>query len=200
MKTKICFNCKQEKIESEFAKNISKKDGLASSCKLCICSKKYYLKYNKTEHYKKYNKKYQQTEKSKQYRREYAKEYTKRESVKERIRNYRKLYKKENIKFKLACNLRNRLNLAIQENWEKGHTIKLLSCSIEFLKKHLESQFVEGMTWANYGRGGWHIDHIRPCASFDLSKPEEQHKCFHYTNLQPLWAKENLSKSAKYKM
>jgi hypothetical protein len=53
------------------------------------------------------------------------------------------------------------------------------------------------MTWQNYGYYGWHIDHIKPCASFDLRKPSEQRKCFHYSNLQPLWAKDNLQKSDK---
>jgi desulfoferrodoxin (superoxide reductase-like protein) len=61
----------------------------------------------------------------------------------------------------------------------------------------LEKQFKLGMNWDNYGRSGWHIDHIKPCASFDLTKKEEQLKCFHYTNLQPLWARENLIKSDK---
>jgi hypothetical protein len=62
------------------------------------------------------------------------------------------------------------------------------------LIKHLESHFTEGMNWDNYGVYGWHMDHIIPCAAFDLTKPEDQSKCFHYTNLQPLWAKDNLSK------
>jgi len=63
------------------------------------------------------------------------------------------------------------------------------------LRLHLERQFKDGISWDNYGE--WHIDHIRPCAKFDLSKPEEQRACFHYTNLQPLWEKENVSKGAR---
>lgn len=80
--------------------------------------------------------------------------------------------------------------------------MKLVGCSLEQLKKHLQSKFTKGMTWENYGTGWhgkgmkeWHIDHIRPCASFDLSKASEQKKCFNYSNLQPLWAKDNLSKN-----
>jgi hypothetical protein len=71
-------------------------------------------------------------------------------------------------------------------------TINLIGCSIEHLRRHLAFQFQPGMSWSNYGK--WHIDHIRPCAKFDLSKESEQKKCFHYTNLQPLWAKDNLIK------
>jgi len=74
--------------------------------------------------------------------------------------------------------------------------MRLVGCSMEQLRKHLEEQFAAGMSWENYGK--WHMDHIKPCASFDLSREAEQHKCFHYTNLQPLWAKDNLRKSAKY--
>jgi hypothetical protein len=75
-------------------------------------------------------------------------------------------------------------------------TQDLIGCSIEQLWVHLEKSFKTGMTRENYGK--WHMDHIRPCASFDLSKPEEQYKCFHYTNLQALWAHENFSKGSKY--
>jgi hypothetical protein len=59
----------------------------------------------------------------------------------------------------------------------------------------LEKQFTKGMNWKNYGK--WHIDHIKPCASFDLSLEHEQKLCFHFTNLQPLWAKDNIRKSDK---
>ena len=62
----------------------------------------------------------------------------------------------------------------------------------------MESKFTEGMSWENQGKNGWHIDHKKPCSKFDLSKPEEQKKCFHFTNLQPLWWEDNLKKSDKY--
>ena len=74
---------------------------------------------------------------------------------------------------------------------------KLLGCTVSFFMKHIESQWKEGMTWDNYGYRGWHIDHIIPCSAFDLTKEEEQKKCFHYTNQQPLWAEENMKKGAK---
>lgn len=72
----------------------------------------------------------------------------------------------------------------------------MLGCTIQEFKIYLENKFKEGMSWKN--RSDWHIDHIKPCASFDLSKEEEQKKCFHYTNLQPLWARENILKKDKY--
>ena len=101
--------------------------------------------------------------------------------------------------------LRSRLCSALKGKTKSKSTLKLLGFTILKLKQHLENQFKKGMNWSNYGNGWygmgmeeWHIDHIRPCASFDLSKPEEQHKCFNYTNLQPLWAKENLEKHIKW--
>lgn len=72
-------------------------------------------------------------------------------------------------------------------------SVEITGIAIADLKVYLESQFTVGMTWEK--RGDWYIDHIRPCASFDLTDPEQQKQCFHYTNLQPLWAKDNLAKS-----
>jgi len=70
-----------------------------------------------------------------------------------------------------------------------------VGCDLNYFIRHLESQFDDEMSWGNYGL--WHIDHIQPCSSFDLSKEEEQKECFNYNNLQPLWAFDNLSKGAK---
>lgn len=76
-------------------------------------------------------------------------------------------------------------------------TNDLIGCTGLDACNHIENLFTEGMSWENYGE--WHIDHIRPCASFNLQDPEEQKKCFHYTNLQPLWGKDNDSKNSWYK-
>jgi hypothetical protein len=102
---------------------------------------------------------------------------------------------KNDINFKLKSNITSRLNLALKHNKRSSRTEVLLGCTIQELKLYLESKFKEGMSWEN--RSNWHIDHILPCASFDLSKDEEQKKCFHYTNLQPLWKEENIKKSNK---
>ena len=79
---------------------------------------------------------------------------------------------------------------------EKVSAIKILGCDRDWLMAWLEVQFQPGMTWENYG-AGWHVDHIKPCASFDLSDTHQRNLCFHWTNLRPLWASENLRKHAK---
>lgn len=81
---------------------------------------------------------------------------------------------------------------------KNGRSTKLLGCTIAEARAHLESQFTEGMSWETYGAEGWHIDHKRPVASFDKTDPNWQFECSHYTNLQPLWAKENRIKSDKW--
>lgn len=102
-------------------------------------------------------------------------------------------------KYNLTIKLRKRIQMAIsaQSTKKSGRTIELLGCSIEKVRIHLEKQFLPGMTWKNHSLKGWHIDHIKPCASFDLRNPKQQKQCFHYTNLQPLWAIDNLEKGAK---
>ena len=127
---------------------------------------------------------------------EWRKENSKK--INKQIYEYEKNRKLTDAEFKLLKTLRSRLGCAIKrQNSNKNNTtIELLGCSVSFLKGFLEAKFKEGMTWENHGE--WHIDHIKPCASFYLLDEEEQKKCFHYTNLQPLWASENLSKGCKY--
>jgi hypothetical protein len=104
--------------------------------------------------------------------------------------------KTDNI-FRMTSNLRSRVRRAIIGFKKTGTTMDLIGCTAEQARAHIEAQFTDGMSWENYGYYGWHIDHIIPCASFDLSDPEQQRQCFHYTNLQPLWAEDNFSKSDK---
>lgn len=110
---------------------------------------------------------------------------------------YHKNRRESDPTFKIRCYLSNRINIALRKYLigKAFSTMKLTGCSTEELKNHLESLFIEDMSWDNYGT--WHIDHKKPCASFDLSDPEQQKICFHYTNLQPLWAIDNFKKSSK---
>lgn len=115
-----------------------------------------------------------------------------------RKENYEKVREYHNTpQVKISNSLRCRIRISIKEQaGNKAYkTVELLGCSVGECRKYLESKFLPGMSWDNYG--DWHIDHIIPCASFDLTKPEEQLKCFHYTNLQPLWATDNIKKSDK---
>lgn len=97
--------------------------------------------------------------------------------------------------FRLQKNLRRRISLAIAGKNKSARTVELLGCPVAWLEVHLESLFHSGMDWKNYG-SVWHVDHIKPCASFDLTRPEQQKICFHWTNLQPLFAEDNLKKGS----
>jgi hypothetical protein len=144
----------------------------------------------------------------------YMKEYylKNRDSILEKNRENRfteryKKMKTENHKKKFATDPQYKISVALRGRmnsyFRNGKTVKLdatmklLGCDLSTVRFHLEKQFKEGMTWKNHNSQGWHIDHIKPLASFDLMKIEEQRKAFHYTNLQPLWAFENLSKGSK---
>lgn len=101
---------------------------------------------------------------------------------------------------KMSKTMRSRLKTALRRSGvrAKGKTVDLIGCTAPELKVYLEKLFLPGMTWENHGLMGWHIDHIKPCKDFDLSKEEEQRECFHYTNLRPLWWRDNLARNRKY--
>jgi len=128
-------------------------------------------------------------------------EYLRKKAIKSYHKNKEKILedRRNNVEYCILNKLRMRISCAVksQGTHKSKRTMKLVGCSVKELKQYLENKFKEGMNWKNYGRNGWHIDHILPCASFNLIKKEEQEKCFHYTNLQPLWAEENLRKNCK---
>lgn len=179
---KQCTKCNKKKSLSEFNNHKISVDGKRHECK--NCQKQYNKKFrtNNQKSIKKYNRQYYLDNKQR--------------LVAKAVR-YEKQKRKTNIEFRICQSLRRRLLKAIKGNVKSQGTKKLLGCDPDFLKQYIEKQFTKGMSWDNYGYYGWHIDHIKPCSSFDLTDPKEQEKCFHYTNLQPLWAKENLLKSNK---
>jgi len=103
------------------------------------------------------------------------------------------------VNYKLKKKLRKRFKSHLKARGlrKSESVLKLLGCDIQQFRAHIESKFKIGMNWNNYGYWGWHIDHILPCAAFDFTKEEERQKCWHYTNLQPLWMKDNLKKWSK---
>lgn len=192
-----CKYCKKEFIQ------------IRKSQKYCcaICQRKSYkLQYKKQ--IKLYMKKYRILKKDeiKKQRHEYflknKKRIYKRESIYKKTwrPKYRKNREQVDIQFRLLNVLRKRMWSLLRYNSKSASTKDLLGCSVKECKEHLEKQFNPGMSWKNHGHGKdkWNIDHIRPCSSFDLTKEEEQRKCFHYTNLQPLWEIDNIKKGNKY--
>lgn len=111
---------------------------------------------------------------------------------------YMRTRRKNDLNFKIRHYCGQRLRNALKQNQKKGSTLDYLGCSIEQLRQHLESKFKPGMTWETWGKYGWHIDHIIPLANFDLTDEYELRIACHYTNLQPLWAKENNQKKKLY--
>ena len=106
--------------------------------------------------------------------------------------------RREDEGFNIIHRLRSRVRSAIKDNSKSDRTENLLGCTVEFLRGWLEAQFTDGMTWEAFLDGKIHIDHIRPCASFDLTDPIQQRICFNYRNLQPLWAVDNMQKHNKW--
>ena len=103
-----------------------------------------------------------------------------------------------NVQYRIKSRLSSRIRSAIARSGSSKSlkTEALIGCSLTKLKSHIESKFVPGMSWENMNT--WHIDHIKPCARFNLANESEQMTCFHYENLQPMWATANIKKGARY--
>ncbi len=112
------------------------------------------------------------------------------------IRNERRKERfKTDINFKLEYRIRSRMRSTLNGTTKYSSSLELLGCSVLEARNHLEKQFKKGMSWDNYGK--WHIDHIIPVSKFDLADVRQQRQCWHFSNLQPLWARDNMVKYNK---
>jgi hypothetical protein len=207
METKICSKCGYKQELCFFQKDKSKKDGYRPDCK--SCRKKYsdlnyekiklknseYKKNDRLKNPEKYklrdkNNRLNNPEKFKERRKKYY------ENNKSKHNEYFIKKRNENPIYKLNDNIRRRINifLSLNDITKKNKTFDIVGCSPEFLKEYLEKQFTDGMSWDLMGRH-IHIDHIVPLSS--AKTEEEVYKLCHYTNLQPLWAEDNLKKGSK---
>ena len=209
---KICKSCNQNKNMECFYKRQREKDGRDFKCKECRnhFNKQYRnnnkekVKASRKTYYNK-NIKKMRDEKLKYTKthREAKKKYDLiyRAQNKEKISKYKKEWEKNHKNdpiFKIKRNLRRRVHHALKGEDKSDNTFALLGCTADQFRVYIESLWQEGMSWENYGRNGWHIDHKIPCSAFDLSKESDQRKCFHYKNSRPLWEKDNLKKSYMY--
>jgi hypothetical protein len=211
-KTKKCRKCCVElPLTSEFWNRAAHcSDGFHTQCKICRKQQAAEYRKNNSEKIKTASKKCREKykDKNKQYRDEwYAKnpdynkkyyEKNKTQMLEQHTKYWNNRYQND-PEFRIKHNFRRRL-LKFLEGNVTARMEYYVGCTLAELKLHIESLWLEGMTWENHSFTGWHIDHIVPVSSFDYNEgklEESLKKCWHYSNLQPLWAKDNLAKSNK---
>jgi len=193
-KEKECSKCNQLKSFDCFSKDKHSPDGRTFTCKLCRKSIIKEWQKKNPEKVRKLSKRFYENNKRKildknaQYRKKNKKQ------IRKWTNEWSKNRKKTNIQYRLAGILRKRVKNAVKSENKFHPSLQLIGCDAKEFQTHIESQWQKGMSWENHGTYGWHIDHIIPVNTFDLTIEEEQKKCFHYTNCRPLWAKENLSR------
>jgi len=202
MGLKTCIKCQVEKDLDDFNKMARSPDGHATICR--VCDSAYKSAWKKRRYRADAEFRQRENAKASQWKRDnkelhalFNRSYGRRHAKALTAQYLEK--RRTNPGFRIITNLRSRLQELLGGSKSRT-TLELIGCNYEQLRLHLEKQFKPGMTWENYGVytfGGprtWHVDHRTPCAAFDLTKEENQIKCFHYTNLQPLWADENVRK------
>lgn len=200
MNTKVCTKCKREKLVDKFYKDKKRKDGLRGWCKECFMEVDALWRLKNKEKTKRIRKRYNKKNKTiklmrdKKWRESNSKKVT--EYRKEWQGNHKEYFREKsrnkNIQARITNRLQTRIWSALKKAEKSKRTVELLGCSIKAFMIYIEIQFTKGMSWVNYGK--WHIDHMVPCSYFNLTDSKEQSVCFHYTNLQPLWAIDNLRK------
>lgn len=209
MEIKYCSGCDIEKCITEFHTRTRKSGHIYvfKYCKECEKVRKKQPKYKKKvseNRKKKYNEdeEYRKSmiDKASNYYqentdrvKEYQREYHKREDVVNRRHQRRYDRRQTDKEYRIMCNLSGRIQRVLK-SYKSMRTNQLIGCTPKFFKDWLEHQFDSKMSWDNYGTY-WHIDHVTPCNSFDLTNLDEQKICFHWTNCQPLEKIENIKKN-----
>jgi hypothetical protein len=192
MSTKKCCKCELEKPLEDFYK---RGNGYKSNCKKCtsVYGKKYYS-LNKERHNQQMSKHYLNNVEKYVLRHKKYREKNK-DKINNIAKNYLKKRRKEDILFKLKHNLRVRIKEFMKSKNMKStnRTFEFVGCTPETLRKHLENNFMEGMSWENYGK--WEIDHKIPLSM--ATSIDELYKLNYYLNLQPMWEHENIKKGAQ---
>jgi len=195
METKICKECKQEKLMNCFFNRRDEKDGKHRYCKAClkIRNDKWYQesKHHRADYYKQYR------EENKQYFNQYSHHHY--HTKKELYREWNRNKYNSDIEFRLKHITAARISSALStyQTLKQNRTIEYLGCTIEEYTQYLEQKFTPDMTWDNHGEY-WEIDHIKPIDAFNLSQEDQLYECFHYTNTQPLPKVDNREKSNKH--
>ena len=192
-----------KKSKKEQRKEYTKQWRLKNKERTKEVSKEYYSK-NKEERLKYFKKYYSKNKEYKkaQMREYYLKNIEKKKEYKLKNREHFKEYKREyenrryktDINFRVSKICRTRILQALKGLSKSASTMKLIGCTIDELRNHIESKFEPWMTWENQGRGGWDIEHIKACAKFNLVDPEQQCVCFNWSNLQPMEHIANIKK------
>ena len=174
---KKCTKCKTLQPRENFNRDSTRGEGLSFRCRACDAAYRAANRARLSEMNRVWR------AESREQRRAYGRHYWRTRRVRD-------------VAYDMTHRLRNRVKMAFARGKRSARFWGLTGCTITELLEHIERQFVDGMTWDN--RGEWHVDHIKPCAMFDLTDPAQQRECFHFTNLQPLWARDNLAKGSKY--
>lgn len=226
MEFKVCSKCKKEfyEIEKCFSKSSKNKDGFHLWCKMCdkkykkeryknnrgciLEQKKKYYEKKRSEILDRQNK-YRQSERGRKARKKYCESKEGREAIKRGNKRYRqtekgikmvrsvsKRYYENN---KPSRNMSIMMRRSLKGNKNGCHWEDLVDYTLEELKVHIENLFQSGMSWDNYGKYGWHIDHKYPISLFNIESYncEDFKECWSLENLQPLWAMDNWIKGAK---
>lgn len=190
---KKCSSCKLVKSHEHFSKQKAKKSGLTSQCKECrnTRSRQFYDP-KKSREYRDNNKEVLKIKKARYY-----------QQNKKRLQEKQRVYRELNLEKELERNRkychknRTKLNQLSKERYLKNKEKYLEAARLRYKKLYTDQNLTPTMTWDNWTKYGWHIDHIRPLSSFDLTNVEDLKVACHYTNLQPLWWEENLKKGGK---